>query len=145
MNDLTLIPFKILDHTADVRITAAGRTIEDLFINAARGMFFLLCDKPPALKKKTVQKTVRFSGADNEMLLVAWLQELLYQYTEKRYYPIQYTSVSLKPPKGHARIQTLQLKRDDLRIKQDIKAVTYHQLCVTYERKIYNTTIIFDV
>src|SRR3972149_294317 len=37
-------PFEILEHTADVGIVAHGASLEEIFANAAAGMFALMAD-----------------------------------------------------------------------------------------------------
>ena len=39
-------PYEILEHTADVGIKAYGRTLPELFVNAARGMIALALEPP---------------------------------------------------------------------------------------------------
>src|SRR3972149_3103568 len=41
---MTRPPFEILEHTADAGIVAHARSLEELFANAAAGMFSLMAD-----------------------------------------------------------------------------------------------------
>jgi SHS2 domain-containing protein len=68
-------PFEILEHPADVGFRAWGRTREELFENAALALFSLGCELAAVEEKET--RTIQVTGADLEMVLYAWLAELL--------------------------------------------------------------------
>jgi SHS2 domain-containing protein len=71
---------RVLDHTADVGLEIAGATLEDLFEEAAIGLFALITDGPVS---PTGEVGVALSAPDLESLLVRWLNELLFlQATE---------------------------------------------------------------
>ncbi|HEU67738.1 MAG TPA: archease [Candidatus Acetothermia bacterium] len=69
------MPYEILDHEADAGVRGIGRTVEEAFAEAARGMFALMADLDRVQERGEVTVEVR---ADTlEGLLVAWLGELL--------------------------------------------------------------------
>jgi len=69
------VPYEILDHEADAGVRGIGRTVEEAFAEAARGMFALMADLDRVQERGEVTVEVR---ADTlEGLLVAWLGELL--------------------------------------------------------------------
>ena len=70
--------FEILDHTADVGLVAWGETKEEVFANAALGMFSLICNVEEVNGGFATQ--VEVEGSDYEDLLVTWLNELLYLF-----------------------------------------------------------------
>ena len=68
-------PFEILEHPADVGFVAYGRTLEELFENAALAMLSLACERE-GIEERT-SRFVQATGSDNEALLYAWLAEIL--------------------------------------------------------------------
>jgi len=68
--------FRYLPHTADAKIQAWGKTLEEAFSNAALGMFNLLID--PEEVKPAVEKQVRVAAKRKESLLYDFLGELLF-------------------------------------------------------------------
>ncbi|HJY87259.1 MAG TPA: archease, partial [Candidatus Acidoferrales bacterium] len=68
-------PFEFLDHPADVGFLACGRTLEELFANAALAMFSLACELDGI--EERLRREIEATGADTEALLYAWLAELL--------------------------------------------------------------------
>ena len=71
--------FEVIDYASDVKIKAYGRTMEELFENSARGMFFLISEND-ASDLKVIQK-ISISTKHKvtcEELLVFWLERLLF-------------------------------------------------------------------
>ena len=71
------MPITFLDHTADVLFAATGRTMEECFEQAA----LALCQtQAELLEIKPARKVeVQVSGEDEEKLIHAFLDEVLYQ------------------------------------------------------------------
>lgn len=131
--------FEELEHTADVALRIFGEDLEELFENAAWGMFSLLTD--PSQVTPNTGHEIELEAMDVETLLVDWLSELLYLHeTEEEVYSEfafdQVTSTTLK-----ARVRGD--KVDDIR--KDIKAVTYHGLVVQETPAGYEATVVFDI
>lgn len=137
-------PYKIIEHTADVGLEVFGESKETLFINAARGMFSLLLSQPIA-HVRMIGKRVMFNGTDDELLLVSWLQELLYICMVKHLLPMEYESFSIKKNVGTAYVRAVSLESSKIKYKCEIKAVTYHQLQIQSAKGIFQTKIFFDV
>lgn len=69
------MPYEILDYVADAGVRGIGKTRDEAFAEAARGMFALMADLARVRAETALEIEVR---ADTlEGLLVAWLGELL--------------------------------------------------------------------
>ena len=68
--------FEEVEHTADVAIRVRGRTLADLFANAAYGMACQIARVEQIAP--TVEESIDLEAQDAETLMVAWLGELLY-------------------------------------------------------------------
>jgi SHS2 domain-containing protein/predicted kinase len=130
--------FAVLDHTADLAVRVWGRTLEELFANAAVAMFSQMgqCQATVA-----VQRDVSVEGDDNESLLVAWLSELLYlrEVNGEAYH--RFTVHFPAPGRLTAQAGGGVWSSFD----RPIKAVTFHNLKITRCDGRYETTIVFDV
>jgi SHS2 domain-containing protein len=67
--------YKILAHPADVKVRAFGKTKEELFLNAMKGMSAVLKVKSKKLK---VKRKISVKSLDLNALLVDFLSEVLY-------------------------------------------------------------------
>lgn len=151
-------PYEFLDHPADVGFIARGRTLPELFANAARAML----DYGWELTSIRVRRKVRLAatGSDLESLLYNWLSELLSRAdaegwafkdvqrvtvhrapgTQGTRYKVEGTAMGEPFVRGHHRARTY------------LKAVTYHQLSVKQvtagwprHRRGWQATVYLDV
>lgn len=121
--------YQILDHTADKGVRAWGRTLEELFENASRGMYRLVID--PTGKQAEERLPIRIEVSDPEDLsdlLVKWLRELIYLtdvqkvvFTDFAVHRVTETTVE-----GEAR--GLVVEDNSILDGAPVKAVTYHGL-----------------
>ena len=132
--------YEEIDHTADVGIRAYGSTLDELFANAAGGMFSLIVDLDTV--KPVGEVEVRLESEDPPTLLLRWLSELLYIHETQRYL-FRSFDVFVDGPtlQGRARGETIDKKRHELKLA--IKAVTRHRLTVDPKRGI--AEVIFDI
>src|SRR2546426_11322470 len=68
------VRYEEIEHTADVGIRAYGSTLDDLFANAAEGMFSLVADLGSV--KAVGEIEGRLAAEDLPTLLLRWLPEL---------------------------------------------------------------------
>ncbi|GBC96907.1 Protein archease [bacterium HR16] len=121
--------YEILEHTADKGVRAWGRTLEELFENASRGMYRLVVD--PAGKQADVILPVQVEvpdPLDRSDLLVKWLRELIYLTDVQKVVFIDFTvhRVTETTVEGEARGVTVQ--DNSMLDGAPVKAVTYHGL-----------------
>ena len=135
--------YETFDHTADIGVRVFGRTVEEVFANAAYALFDQMTD----LRKVgdgAVQE-IFVEGADREDLLIRWLGELLFLcqgrgYLFKEFSILHLNSNSLR---AVARGEIFDSSRHHF--KTEIKAVTYHQVEVKQKDKGWEGKVVFDV
>jgi len=129
----------VLDHTADLAIEVWGNSLEDLFANAAAGMFAQMADL--AQVPVSVRRKIRVEGDDSETLLVAWLSELLYLREVNRE---AYTQFEVRFPM-RGKLDGVAIGGPWRAFDRPVKAATYHGLMIEHKDGRYQATIIFDV
>jgi SHS2 domain-containing protein len=131
--------YEQLEHTADLALRIYGRTLRELFANAAYAMFSQLADLGPIAPM--VQREVAVEGIDYESLLVNWLNELLYlQETRgEAYVTFEIDRLSRRHLQA-----TVHGDRTE-NIHTLIKAATYHGLSINRTQGWYTSTVVFDV
>jgi len=132
--------YKILEHPSDVRVQAFGKTKEELFLNAMKGMNEVL--KPKILDKKSENRKIKVKSVDLNALLVDFLSEVLYriQTNKEVYNEVRFTKFSDTELEG----ELIGNKVESF--GEDIKAVTYHGLKIIQGKKgLYKATVLFDV
>jgi SHS2 domain-containing protein len=130
--------YEFLEHPADLKIRSFGKDLPELFINSALGMMDFLYGK---VEKNYIQTEHVAVTADNlESLLIDWLAELLYlSDTNKRVY-LDYKILEFSKTKIVADIGS-----QNAVAKDDIKAVTYHELSIIQQPKGWEATVVYDI
>ncbi|MFZ2330774.1 MAG: archease [Atribacterota bacterium] len=140
--------FELVEHTADIGLKIYGKDEKDLFINAARGMFFLITGSSISLAPVNIRKyyTLESEASGREDLIVTWLNDLLYiHFTDLVIfddYLINYISEEVIKSK----VGAVKIKDSPYQIIKEIKAVTYHNLQVCQNKNgIWEANIVFDI
>lgn len=132
--------FRLLNHDADIRIEVFGASRQELFQNAARGIFSLLTD--PAHVRPVTEKNITVSG--NGELLVNFLNELLFVWDVDRFIPAE-VEVDFVENGLNAHLKGENFDDGRHFIQLEMKAVTYHNFSITEENDVYKATFVIDV
>lgn len=132
--------FEILPHPSDVRVRAFGKTKEELFLNAMRGMNAVLKPQIKSQKSK-IKNKISVKSLDLNSLLVDFLSEVLYliQTNKEIYNNIKFTHFEDNKLEGELIGNKIES------FGEDIKAVTYHGLKIERKNNLYEATILFDI
>jgi len=118
--------FEILDHTADVGIIAYGTDMKQAFANAARGLFSLITELDDV--HEVLHRDIKVSAADEESLLVQWLNELIYLFDTENIIFKRFEIIHLNNTLLKARSYGEKVDRTRHKLKTGVKAATYHML-----------------
>lgn len=138
--------YEFLKHTADVAVRAYGSSLEDLFESAAIAMFGVMLEKiqnNPG--SKPAEKEIAVSGRSYEDLLKAWLDELLFAFSADQQVLVRVKSKKMDEENFRAKVLFETFDRQYYSVKDEIKAVTYHELEVKKAHRQWQAQIIFDV
>lgn len=135
--------YRQIDHTADVGIQAFGRSLEELFANAAWGFLDTLTDATRVLEAES--RKIEATGNDREELLAHFLIELLYRFATARELFTRFHFERLDEGKVVATVWGEPFDRARHPVRHDIKAVTYHGLKISSTDAGFTATVIFDI
>ena len=132
--------YEILEHKADLKIGAFGKTKEELFRHCLEAMAET---QSPKLKiQRTVKREVKIKSLDLSALLVDFLSEVLYQtqVNKEVYYDVKFQNFTDTEIEAEIFGQKVE------RFGEDIKAVTYHNLKINQkEDRSWEATVLFDI
>ena len=132
-----------LDHTGDVRIKVFGNSIEELFVNAAYGLFDTITDADKI--ESQIAETVEVSGIDKEELLVNWLSELNYLFVTESKIFNKFEIEHFGENDLSATALGEKFNSHKHPFHTEIKAVTFHDLLIENVGKHWETKIVFDI
>ena len=135
--------YALIDHTADVGIKVFADHPRELFATAAHAMFDIVTDLSRVEERQ--RRKVRIQGADWPDLMVNWLRELLFLWSARQMLfktcrMIKLSEHGLEADVGY---DTYSPARHI--VKEELKAVTYHQIQVRQAEQGWEAQIIFDV
>ena len=135
--------FTLLEHTADIGISAYGDKLEEALAWLAVGMFSLIVEPSTVVAART--KVISVVSSDRDALVVDWLNELVYQY-ETTGFLMKDFQVSLN--QEGTRLEALcggeTLDPGRHHILTVIKAATYHALSVTHNQQ-WQVRVFLDI
>ncbi len=132
--------FEILEHRADLKIRAFGKTKEELFLNMLLGM--AESQRPKIKGEEKIKRPIKIKSLDLSALLVDFLSEALYlsQVNKEAYLNLIFKKFSSHELEGELIGQKVE------RFSEDIKAVTYHNLELKrIKNGIWEGTVLFDM
>ena len=141
-----MIPYEVIEHTADIGLRIYGGDLPELFTHAAEGLFDLITD---AEKIRAGKKPARFSfrlKAENEGdLLLAWLREMLFTFGAQKLVlmDFQFTRLTGKELEASAAAYPFDPAWDEQ--KYEVKAVTYHHFKIEKTKNGWLAEVIFDI
>ncbi len=131
--------YQILEHKADLKIRAFGKTKEELFSN----MLLAMTESQKAtILPQEVRRDFKIKSSDLPSLLVDFLSEGLYlsQVNKEVYKEVRFKEFTDNEIKGELIGQKVES------FGEDIKAVTYHDLDLHQEKDgIWEATVLFDI
>lgn len=144
---MIIMPFKIIDHTADVAIIAYGNSIEDLFESACLGWKFISLETQ--IENFELSKKFLFSSSSYEELLIELLNELNFQLYANKFVFLKINKLTLTKVDSSIQLNVeaagQKYNPEIHTIKEEIKGVTFHQIKIENVNGIFQTKIVFDI
>lgn len=140
--------FKLLEEeaTADVAYEAYGRSLEEMYGNAAFGLFSIMADIENVEEQQTDVFVVQ--AEDKEALLLDFLNELLYKWDTENVLFSDFSCEVEVVKEGYRITVECEGERfdpDRHRIKVEIKAVTYFDMEVVEEEGRWKGKVTLDI
>ena len=136
--------YEFIDHTADLGILVKGKTLPELFSNAAYAMFDILVEN---IKKVEPKKSVNIKiiGRDEEDIFFDWLRELLSKFNLEKMVFKDFNIQKIDSTGLEAIVRGEEVDISRHKLKTELKAVTYHGLELKKRGDIWEAQVIFDI
>jgi SHS2 domain-containing protein len=139
--------YEYLEHTADIKFQAYGKTLEEVFENAALAMFNVIINTEKVSGETA--REISLKSPDLESLLIDWLSELLYIFEVDEIIFRKFRVEEIKEEEGEYSItgQALGEKYypESHPFETEIKAVTYNQLEIGKTADGWKAQIVVDI
>lgn len=138
--------YKFIEHTADIAVELTSSTIEELFLCAVDAWNKAMLDAEILYDDEKIK--LDFEAESLEELLVNFLSEINYLFLSKKWFCTSVEDIKLNHTNNYkltARLAGLNVQPSKIDFKEEIKAITYHQLEIKKVNGIYTTRIVFDI
>jgi SHS2 domain-containing protein len=135
--------YELVDHAADIGVHAWGTTPEQVFEEAARALFSLVCDPREIDERETVEVALEADGKD--LLLAAWLNELLSIFEVRKLVLAQFEVLELGEHSLRARVIGEPLDAGRHILCGGVKAATLHELALEERDGGWEGFVLLDV
>ena len=137
--------FKFLEHTADAKFQAYGKTMEEAFSNAALAMFSIITDIKKI--KKALKNEIKAEGSDLKSLLYNFLEELLFLIDTENFLLSSIKEISIKEINKKFKLNAVAVgdKADNYETHGDIKAVTYNEMEIEEKKDKAMVQVVLDL
>jgi SHS2 domain-containing protein len=132
--------YKFVEHTADVKFLASGKTKDEAFENSALALKEIMCGKMKIKENK--ERKIHVKGKDDEARLYLFLEEILF-LLEAEKFVISKAKVKIKGEKVEAIIFGDDAK--NYHFTNKVKAITYSEMNVKKEKDICKIRAVLDV
>ncbi len=141
------MPYRYLEDiaTGDVAFEAEGRTLEELFREAAIATFEVMVDTKDVVAKITKEVELKNEAIDD--LLFDWLSELVYLKDAEA---VVFSKFNVNINKNHAyelkaSASGENINREKHSLRSDVKAVTYHMFEVKKTEEKWIARVVLDI
>ena len=138
--------YRLIEHTADTGLEVEAESLDELFVEALRGMTDCITELEQVAPK--TRRRIGVRAADLGQLLVEWLSEVVYVFEVEDLLSSQ-AEVEIQESEAgfelEATVAGEPFDPDRHPVKIAIKAVTYHQLAVEQTANGWRARVIFDI
>jgi len=138
--------YKFIDHTADIACEVSGDSLEELFTASVKAWRSSVVEETKYLKRDI--KKFKLKATSKEQLLVDFISELNFKLFARNWLFNFVVLLEIKQ-KNNTWILSTEIEgmplSQDVKIKQEIKAITFHQMNIEKTENQYRTLIVFDI
>lgn len=137
--------YEYLDHPADIAVKVTASSIEDLFKTAAEALRDSYAEN--ISYGNIEKKKINLNEYSQEELLVSFLNELNYLFSVKKWLLQSVNNIKIESYENLWQLKTeCEGSPGSTFIpKTEIKSVTFHQMEIKFQNRMYTCTIVFDI
>ncbi len=139
--------YKFLEHTADVKFQAFGKTLDETFISAGNALNETIKDNIGVLKKE--KKSINVENKDLEGLLYDFLEEFLFLLDAEGFLTSEIQEVKINNDNNGEsyKLKAIILgdKAKNYKFSNDVKAITYSEMEVKKGKEGWICQVVLDV
>jgi SHS2 domain-containing protein len=134
--------FKILEHTADGKFKAFGKSLEEAFSSSSLAMLSLMTKD--RIKEK-IKKKINVKGKDKEQLLYNFLEEILFLLDSENFILSKVKKIKINQEKVGLTCEITGDKVKDYEVFGNVKAITYNSMFIKKQKNKFIIQVVVDM
>jgi SHS2 domain-containing protein len=136
--------YKFLNHTADAKFQANGKTIEECFLNSAYALKELMIGDTKV--KNIIQKDILIKAKNKEALLYSFLEEFLFLLDAEKFIFSDIKKIKISKKKEYE-LKAMIYGDESINYKfsNSVKAITYNEMIIKKEKNIWIAKVVLDL
>jgi SHS2 domain-containing protein len=135
--------YEFVEHTADVKFRAWGKTAEEMFLSAIEALHETIRGNIPV--RESLEKQFSVSGKDKETLLHDMLEEFLYLLDAEDFLFSRVKELRFDEKNLSMSLVVLGDSAQHYSFTNDVKAITFNEMYVKQEQGKYECQVVLDV
>ncbi len=134
-----------VEHTADAKFIASGKSLEEAFENSAAAMLSIIAKHDSI--KPTKKKQIAVSSDDIKGLLYSFLEELLFLIDAEGFIASGFEKTRIEKTGSSYKLRTTALGSDitECETHGEVKAVTYNDMEIEETSKGWKAIVVVDL
>ncbi len=134
--------FEFLEHTADIKFRAFGKTLEEVFENSALAMLNIIYKGKVKEEKKL---KIKANGKDIESLLYNFLEEFLFLFDSENFLLSDVKNIKIDEKNFTAEAEVVGDDVINYKTSVHVKAITYNDMFIKKDKDKYTAQVVVDV
>lgn len=134
--------YKYFDHPSDIGIQCQGDTLNELFSNAVEAIYHLMIGK--SIRGEKLTKNISIHTDNIEDLFSQWISEIIFYANANRIFFNNFDFKLLTKKDLQAKAYGLKINKR-IKLKGEVKAITYHNYFIKNENNLWIANFIVDV
>lgn len=134
--------YKFLEHTADIKFQAFGKSIEKAFVNSAKAIVKTIYSKKI---KRRISKPISIKAKDFENLLYKFLEEIIVLIDTDNFLCSRIKNLKIDQKKFTLTAVLIGDNSESYKIQTHVKAVTMSEMFVKREGKKWISQVVLDI
>lgn len=136
--------YQFIPHTADVKIKAHGKKIEEAFENSAIG-FTKFISKSRI--KKNIEKNILITGIDLKNLLYNFIEEFIVLFDSEYFLISKIEKIKIRKSENGFELESKIWgdKNSDYEIASSVKAITYDEMSIEKKKNYFEIIFTLDI
>jgi SHS2 domain-containing protein len=137
--------YKFLEHTADIKFKAEGKTLEEAFIESALALKEVMIGDIKILPQ--AEKKIDIKGKDMESLLYNFLEEFIFLLDAEKFITFKISELKVNKEDFTLQASLIGDNSELYHFTSDVKAVTYNEMKIEFDEKAktWEIQVVLDV